>query len=329
VVRTPMIFISYRRVDSGWAGRIYDALLERCGGDHVFMDVDDIPVGADFHDAIAASIQRCQVLVVVIGPTWLEKRDGVRRIDSPDDSVAAEITAGLRQKRKVVPVLLPGARMPSDAELPPLLRSLTRYNALEVHEASWEYDIERLLKAVGAPAPAAAKPITTAAPSVERRPRRLRLSPRSIMAVGIVAALIVGLALHEPIERALHSAFGICIGGSTKPAVEGGSALPVSGSFSSKQMSIQFTGGRYGDPEGVVKLDAAARNDSGVPGALSADDWTLESKGETNRFDDRVASLGPGETATLELTVKVCKFDPDDIVVRAPPHQRIELVAAR
>jgi len=322
-----MIFISYRRVDSGWAGRIHDALLERCGGDHVFMDVDDIPIGADFHDAISASIQRSQVLLVVIGPTWLEVKDGARRIDSPEDPVAAEVAAGLRQQRKVVPVLLPGARMPSDEELPELLRSMTRYNALEVHEASWEYDIERLLNAVGAPAAAAAKPLTTATPSSERRLRRLRLTPRAIMTVALVVALIVAVALHEPIERSLHSAFGICIGGSTKPAVEGGSSLPVSGSFNFNQMSIQFTGGRYGDPEGVVKLDAAARNDSGAPGSLSVGNWTLESKGETNHFDDRVASLAPGETATLELTVKVCRFDPDDIVVRAPPDQRVELAA--
>jgi hypothetical protein len=327
-VRAPMIFISYRRVDSGWAGRIHDALIERCGSDHVFMDVDDIPVGADFHDAIAASIQRCQVLIVVIGPTWLEAKDGARRIDNPEDSVAAEVAAGLRQKRKLLPVLLPGARMPSNAELPALLRSLTRYNALEVHEGSWDYDIARLLAAVGAPAPAPAKPITSAVPSVERRPRRLRLSPRLISAIGLVVALIVGLALHQPIERALHDTFGICLGGSTKPAVEGGSALPVNGSVNFDQMSIQFTGGRYGDPDGVVKLDAIARNESGAPINLSVDDWTLESKDETNSFDDRVASVGPGETATVELTVHVCKFDPDDIVVRTPPHQRITLAAA-
>jgi TIR domain len=328
VARSPTIFISYRRVDSGWAGRIHDALLERCGHNHVFMDVDDIPVGADFHSVIAASIERCEVVAVVIGPTWLEEKDGIRRIDRPDDLVAAEIAAGLQQKRRVVPVLVPGARMPNETELPERLRSLTRYNALVVHETSWEYDIERLLEAVGAPPEAAPKPaVTPPAPSPGRRPQRRWLRPRPLITTGLVVALIVvGLVLRAPIERELHDSFGICIGGSTKPAVEGGSVLPLNGSFTLDQMLIQITGGRYGENEGEVKLDATARNDSGAAATLSVDDWKLVSKGETNRFDDRVATLAPGEIATLELTVDVCKFDPDDIVVRAPPDLRIQLV---
>ena len=40
------IFISYRRDDSeGYAGRLYDRLIARFGGDKVFMDIDALNRG--------------------------------------------------------------------------------------------------------------------------------------------------------------------------------------------------------------------------------------------------------------------------------------------
>ena len=48
------IFISYRREDSAaYTGRLYDRLSTHFGADQVFMDVDDIPPGADFASHIA------------------------------------------------------------------------------------------------------------------------------------------------------------------------------------------------------------------------------------------------------------------------------------
>ena len=56
------IFISYRRSDSeGYAGRIYDRLVEHFGADRVFMDVTDIGVGEDFADAIGQAISSCRL----------------------------------------------------------------------------------------------------------------------------------------------------------------------------------------------------------------------------------------------------------------------------
>jgi hypothetical protein len=49
-VSMSLVFVSYRRVDSsGFAGRIYDRLVDEFGRTHVFMDIDgQIPRGADF-----------------------------------------------------------------------------------------------------------------------------------------------------------------------------------------------------------------------------------------------------------------------------------------
>lgn len=45
------IFISYRRADAGWAGRIYDFLVNEFKSEAVFMDVRSIRAGDSF-DAV-------------------------------------------------------------------------------------------------------------------------------------------------------------------------------------------------------------------------------------------------------------------------------------
>src|SRR5215813_14721707 len=67
------IFISYRRDDSaGHAGRIFDHLTPALGEDNVFLDVDDIRPGQVFPGVIRDRIATAAVVVVVIGPRWLE-----------------------------------------------------------------------------------------------------------------------------------------------------------------------------------------------------------------------------------------------------------------
>ena len=62
------IFISYRRDDaSGHAGRLYDDLVERFGDDRVFIDIDTIELGVDFGDSIEQALDRCEVVLAVIG----------------------------------------------------------------------------------------------------------------------------------------------------------------------------------------------------------------------------------------------------------------------
>ena len=49
---------------------------------------------------------------------------------------------------RVVPVLVQGARMPDADELPASLADLARLNALEVSDARWGYDVDRLTSTV-------------------------------------------------------------------------------------------------------------------------------------------------------------------------------------
>jgi len=64
------LFISYRREETaGHAGRLYDAVAARFGERNVFMDVDLAP-GIDFVEQITEAVGACDVLLVVIGPSW-------------------------------------------------------------------------------------------------------------------------------------------------------------------------------------------------------------------------------------------------------------------
>ena len=77
------IFISYRRDDSAAsAGRLCDRLGAAFGADQVFMDVEDIPPGADFSAHISAKIGACDALLARISheavTEWVfEARGGV------------------------------------------------------------------------------------------------------------------------------------------------------------------------------------------------------------------------------------------------------------
>jgi len=64
----PTIFISYRRDDSASdAGRLHDRLEAHFGRDSIFMDVDAIPFGVDFREHLDQAVERCDVVLVVIG----------------------------------------------------------------------------------------------------------------------------------------------------------------------------------------------------------------------------------------------------------------------
>jgi hypothetical protein len=146
------IFISYRRADSQEVvGRVYDRLKARFGKDAVFKDVDSIPFGLDFRTYVQSVLKNCAVVLVVIGDKWVTvtNPDGTRRLDDPDDVVRLEVAIGLERGIPVIPVLVKGARMPQEGELPADLSQLAYYNGSQVrNDPDFEGDIERLIKSL-------------------------------------------------------------------------------------------------------------------------------------------------------------------------------------
>jgi hypothetical protein len=145
---TKGIFISYRRDETaGYAGRIADEFSEHFGEDRVFRDIDSIEPGLDFAEAIERAVGSSEVLLAVIGRNWLTATDaaGQKRLENPDDYVRLEIAAALQRNIRVIPVLVQGASMPIADELPDDLAPLARRNAFELHDASWRWEVERLI----------------------------------------------------------------------------------------------------------------------------------------------------------------------------------------
>ena len=141
------VFISYRRGDAvALAGRLYDRLGGRIGVDSVFMDHESIPVGQDFRQAISRSVIQSDVLLVLIGPKWVEL---LERSSTTPDLVVEEIATALEHKVSVIPVLLGNTAMPQESSLPLRIQALGSRNALKLEPGErFASDFERLMKAL-------------------------------------------------------------------------------------------------------------------------------------------------------------------------------------
>lgn len=169
-MRTAQVFISYRRDDAaGYARAVYAELAREFGAERIFIDVDDIAAGQAFDKAIRREVGAAQVLLALIGRRWLGERDGApARIHDVDDFVRIEVATGLARGMRVIPLLLDGAPMPSEAQLPEPLRPLARRNALELDNSRFAADIKRLVTTLhetlaassAAPAPAAQRRVS-------------------------------------------------------------------------------------------------------------------------------------------------------------------------
>jgi TIR domain len=141
------IFINYRREDAAAdAGRLFDDLRRRCKDEHVFMDLT-IEAGKDFRAALSEKLETCDVLLALMGPRWLRATNeatGKRRLDEEQDFVRLEIATAIAQQKLVIPVILPGARMPSPESLPESIRELAWRNAFELHYKHWVSGVNEL-----------------------------------------------------------------------------------------------------------------------------------------------------------------------------------------
>jgi len=140
------VFISYRREDAAdAAGRIRDWLVQtrRIAREDIFMDVTAILPGANFMQVIGDTIGQCRAVIVAISPAWLNQ------INSPDTSyVRAEAEIALDRGIPVIPVLVGGAKLPSEEQLPEKLRVLTRLNVQPLRHETFDYDMGLVRKAL-------------------------------------------------------------------------------------------------------------------------------------------------------------------------------------
>jgi hypothetical protein len=195
------VFLSYRRGEaSAWATLLQQSLERRLPGISFFRDIDNIPALVKFEDHIRDAVGSCDVLIALIGPSWLtvKNEDGVRRLDAEDDFVRMEIGTAIARGIPIVPALVDGAVMPKRAALPAPLQELTSWQDHELPVRMWEESCDQLaeslrkrLSSTGGGIAPSASPVgeLVGTPSVAKR---FAISRTSAIAVLVVAALLVG-----------------------------------------------------------------------------------------------------------------------------------------
>jgi hypothetical protein len=127
------IFIGYRREDTkAWVHKVGPQLATLFPRDRVFFDLT-IPPGANFRTALDSQLARCDVALIVIGPRWLgSDNPHNRRIDAPNDFVRIEVERLIDRHVPILPVLVDGAQMPTETELPQSIAALADLQAVTI-----------------------------------------------------------------------------------------------------------------------------------------------------------------------------------------------------
>lgn len=137
------IFISYRAVDTGpYANLLARTLRDKFGLNAVFRDRNEIELGDRFVDEILAELGQCDVVLVLMGASWLTAAgpDGVLRLPQPADLVHREVALALALKKIVVPVVFDGASMPNPEQLPEDLRGIVWRDRYDLNGKYFERD---------------------------------------------------------------------------------------------------------------------------------------------------------------------------------------------
>jgi len=140
------VFISYRRADS----RPFALLLKYELEKHlqfvrVFLDTAEIQAGDPFPDAIRQSIIESDVVLALVGPSWMPRR-GEQRRQGDDDWVMEEIQLALEQGKFIIPVRFSESVTFNDFEIPPSIQAVTRIGFASIPDESWAISVEQLVQ---------------------------------------------------------------------------------------------------------------------------------------------------------------------------------------
>jgi hypothetical protein len=137
-----------------------------------------------FRQHIHQTIQRSNLVIVVIGPGWLgEQADGPRRIDDPSDFVHLEIAYALKAQIPVIPILVNNTLMPKPEKLPSDIQGLAFRNALPLDAGiDFHQHVDRLIAGIGKLAQGARKPRSSIADSVRPELQRAPDTPETRVA---------------------------------------------------------------------------------------------------------------------------------------------------
>ncbi len=138
------IFISYKRADDpGFAQALFDRLSEYFSRTELFMDIEGyLEPGEEFVTALVKAITDCNIVLAIVGPRWLQCI-----ADNPKkDFVVLEIQSALQSGKRIIPVLVGGAALPPEEQMPSEIAKLARLQAVTLRPDSFKSDADRLVR---------------------------------------------------------------------------------------------------------------------------------------------------------------------------------------
>jgi hypothetical protein len=142
------IFISYRRDEAGWGGRLYESLSLLLQAETLAQDVHSIELGDNFKHTIEEHIRDCNIVLLVVGHNFLNEPSGVKRSFGSDDVLRFELEKALELKKIIIPVLMNDQVMPLQTDLPVSLKAIAELQAESLRHKVWKDDIARLSKSL-------------------------------------------------------------------------------------------------------------------------------------------------------------------------------------
>jgi len=150
-METLKVFVSYRRDSDLLRAVLVDAVVRNhfrhADGPKIEIYRDTRQrLGQQWPDEIERELREAHVVLVLIGPGWLQAADdfGRRRLDQPDDWVRREVMLALDGSATVIPIVFETS-LPAAEALPEELRRLRSWRAALVRDLSFDHDMEPVL----------------------------------------------------------------------------------------------------------------------------------------------------------------------------------------
>lgn len=133
------IFISYRRSDSSGlpAATVFEGLKRFFSEDEIYFDVSSNTAGDRWQDNIRNGVDKCAVLIAVVGPQYATGQGTENRLFDEADWVRREVTRALELGKPVIPVLAGASNFP---ELPPEMAALAALQWIRAERAPFPSD---------------------------------------------------------------------------------------------------------------------------------------------------------------------------------------------
>jgi TIR domain len=116
------------------------------GPGDVFIDIDNMPRGRYFREHLKKTLDKVDVVLAIIGPSWLAVNPETQRprLEDENDWVRIEISTALaRPDVLVIPVAVDGASIPRPEQLPQDLKNLAFRSGFVFRNDDFSRNLER------------------------------------------------------------------------------------------------------------------------------------------------------------------------------------------